>query len=234
MNILSEEEKINLRIQHKKERDKRICDRIKAVLLYDKGWSVQAIAEALLLSDDAICSHISEYTTLKKLKPENGGSTEKLFENQSKELEKHLQNHTYLYVKDIILWIKLKWGISYTVPGMTNWLKRHGFSYKKPALIPGKANEKQQKKWLEEYQNLKQNLSQAETICFIDGIHPTHNVQKAYGWIKKGERKEIPANTGRARINLSGSVDIISHKLIVQEDKNLNSKSTICFFRKIT
>ncbi len=29
----------------------------------------------------------------------------------------------------------------------------------------------------------------------MDGVHPTHNVQPAYGWIKKGERKEIPANS---------------------------------------
>lgn len=27
----------------------------------------------------------------------------------------------------------------------------------------------------------------------MDGVHPTHNVQPAYGWIKKGIRKEIAA-----------------------------------------
>lgn len=46
MNFLIDEERYLLRIQHKKERDKRICDRIKAVLLHDKGWSFQQIAEA--------------------------------------------------------------------------------------------------------------------------------------------------------------------------------------------
>jgi len=54
MIFLSDEERTQLRAQHKRERDRRICDRIKAVLLYDKGWSIPAIAEALLLSDDAI------------------------------------------------------------------------------------------------------------------------------------------------------------------------------------
>ena len=58
------------------------------------------------------------------------------------------------------------------------------------------------------------------------------NVQAAYGWIKKGLRKEIPANTGRSRINLSGSVDVISHKVIVQEDETLNAESTLGFFSK--
>jgi DNA-binding NarL/FixJ family response regulator len=60
MIFLSDSELNQLRIQHKKERDGRICDRIKAVLLYDKGWSIAAIAEAFLLSEDAIQEHITE------------------------------------------------------------------------------------------------------------------------------------------------------------------------------
>jgi len=36
-NFLTDAERDRLRAEHKKERDKRICDRIKAILLYDKG-----------------------------------------------------------------------------------------------------------------------------------------------------------------------------------------------------
>jgi hypothetical protein len=42
-NLLSDEQRSQLRLQHKKERDKRVCDRIKAVLLSDEGWSTQQI-----------------------------------------------------------------------------------------------------------------------------------------------------------------------------------------------
>ena len=73
MNFLSNEEKSNLKRLHKKERDKKVCDRIKAVLLHDKGWSPKQIAEALLISDEAICHHISEYKAKNKLKLESGG-----------------------------------------------------------------------------------------------------------------------------------------------------------------
>jgi transposase len=233
MIFLNDAERVQLRMQHKRERDGRIRDRIKAVLLCDKGWSIASIAEALLLSEDAIREHITEYRDSKKLKPENGGSTEKLSLEQSEQLAKHLQGHIYLYVKDIIAYVHSSWAIVYTVPGMRNWLQRHGFSYKKPALVPGKANEQQQRDWLSEYEQLKHDLPADETICFMDGVHPTHNVQPAYGWIKKGERKEIPANTGRARINLSGVIDVIDHKLIVQEDEMLNAEATISFLSKI-
>ena len=83
MFFLDEKERDQLKAQHKRERDGRIRDRIKAVLLYDKGWSVPAIADALLLSDDAIQNHIIEYRESKKLKPQSGGSIEKLSFEQS-------------------------------------------------------------------------------------------------------------------------------------------------------
>ena len=51
-NFLSQTERESLRAQHKKESDKRICYRINAVLLHDQGWTYEAIAEALLLSDE--------------------------------------------------------------------------------------------------------------------------------------------------------------------------------------
>lgn len=73
MIFLTDAKRAQLRTHHKKERDGRVRDRIKAVLLYDKGWSVAAIAEALLLSEDAIRDHITECKDSKKLKPESGG-----------------------------------------------------------------------------------------------------------------------------------------------------------------
>jgi transposase len=179
MIFLSDDERAILRAQHKRERDKRICDRVKAVLLFDKKWSIASIAEVLLLSEDAIREHISEYRESKKLKPESGGSVEKLSAEQSKELEEHLQCHIYLYVKDIIAYVKSTWNITYSVPGMRNWLQRREFSYKKPAIVPGKANEEQQKKWLVEYGKLKQGLPKDETIGFMDGVHPINSPIKA-------------------------------------------------------
>ena len=59
--FLTSPERDNLKIQHRRERDKRICDRIKAVLLLDDGWDYKQIAHVLLLSDDAIKQHIQEF-----------------------------------------------------------------------------------------------------------------------------------------------------------------------------
>jgi hypothetical protein len=38
-------------------------------------------------------------------------------------------------------------------------------------------------------------------------VHPQHNTQADWGWIKKGETFPIPSNTGRERINLKGVIE---------------------------
>lgn len=233
MVFLTEQQRAQLKDQHKRERDGRVRDRIKAILLSDEGWTPQQIAKVLLISDQAVREHVQEYKASEKLKPESGGSLEKLSEKQAKRLVVHLEAHTYLYVKDIVAYVEIAFKVTYTVAGMRHWLKRHNFSYKKPSLVPGKADKERQQQWLAEYEKLRQGLAIDETIGFIDGVHPTHNVQPAFGWIKTGIRKEIPTNTGRGRINLTGMIDMIQHNVIVQEDKTLNAEDTIQFFRKI-
>ncbi len=60
-NFLADEERASLQKPHKKERDKRICDRIKAVLLRDEGWTWVQIAHVLLLSEEVLKKQIKDY-----------------------------------------------------------------------------------------------------------------------------------------------------------------------------
>jgi len=61
----------------------------------------------------------------------------------------------------------------------------------------------------------------------MDGVHPTHNVMPSYGWIKKGEDKEVKSNTGRQRINLNGLYCPLDNEIIIRDDNTINSQSTI-------
>ncbi len=96
--FLTDEERDSLKKLHKKERDGRVRDRIKAVLLRDEGWTWMQISHALLLSEEMLRKHLQEYQTSKKLKPENGGSKEKLsFEQSQKLIETLTSPHLSLY-----------------------------------------------------------------------------------------------------------------------------------------
>jgi len=82
--------------------------------------------------------HIEDYKISSKLRPKSGGSVEKLSKQQSEELECHLEKHTYLYIKDMMAYVQIEFGVTYTIPGLRNWLQRHGFSYKNQPLYLGR------------------------------------------------------------------------------------------------
>ena len=52
--LILTEERLALKTQHKRECDGRVRDRIKAVLLHDKGWTAPKIAEVLLIDEKTI------------------------------------------------------------------------------------------------------------------------------------------------------------------------------------
>ena len=94
--ILSSNEKVELESQHKQERDGRVRDRIKAVLLCAEGWTQKQIAQALRVRYETVQDHLNDFKNSKKLKPENGGSESHLNAAQTSQLVSHLEANTYL------------------------------------------------------------------------------------------------------------------------------------------
>ena len=110
--------------RHKTERSGDVRDRIKAVILSDKGWSEKRIAEALLIDLDTVKRHLKDYhDSQQKLKGESGGSESKLNETQTSELLAYLDEHTYTKAQDICEYIKVQYQMTYTVSGITSCLK---------------------------------------------------------------------------------------------------------------
>ena len=148
MNIkLSPEQKSALEKQHKTERDGRVRDRIKAVLLHVEGWTQNQIAQALRIRLETVHDHLKDYQRDEKLKPTNGGSKTKLSDDQTSAFIQHLDTHTYLKVSEICAYVLRTYQIIYSVSGMTEWLHSHGFSYKKPKGTPLKADPQKQKEF---------------------------------------------------------------------------------------
>lgn len=81
--FITDTQKAELEHLHDTSRDKRVCDRIKAILLASEGWSSAMIARALHLHQTTVDLHIREYLNNGKVKPENGGSDSKLTPEQT-------------------------------------------------------------------------------------------------------------------------------------------------------
>jgi transposase len=231
--ILTAVERDKLIIIHRRERDKKICDRIKAVLAYDDGYNYSEIAKILLLDDKTIGRHIDDYLRDKKLTIASGGSDSKLSMQESSELCAHLREVTYLYVKDICLYVKNLYGKKYSISGMTKWLHCQGFRYKKPHAVPAKANKEQQLAFISFYQQLKVKAGTKEPIYFSDSVHPQHQTQLTYGWIFKGERKEMPTTGRQYRLNIIGGICLNGHRFIYQPADKVNADSIAAFLVKL-
>jgi transposase len=227
----------SLRVLHRGCRDRRLADRVKAVVLLGTGWTVTDTAEALLLDEDTVRSYRQAYQqggTDLLLTVRYQGSEPKLNPDQMRELDQHLSTTTYLRVQDIVAYVKKTFGVVYTVAGMTDLLKRLGYVYKKPTLTPGQHPDVEvQQAFLENYEKLKESKRPEDPIYFMDGVHPRHNPVPAYGWIKRGTEKAIESNTGRSRVNINGAVDITRLKVVVEFSDAVNAQSTIALLRKL-
>lgn len=225
MRFLSATEHALLKVQHRLERDGRVRDRIKAILLYDKGWTQARIGEALMIDESTVQRHISEYEESKKLKPENGGSTSKLDEEQTEKVIAHLEEKTYPYTKDICAYVAETYDVFYTVPGMRAWLRAHAFSYKHPKAVPRKADPVKQAAFIKAYEDLLKSTGEDEPVEFGDGVHPTMATKVTQGWIRKGKDKPIATTASRTRMNLFGSINLETMEISIKEYETIDSKA---------
>ncbi len=232
-NFLNEKEIRSLKTQHRKERDRKIADRIKVVLAMNEGCDLKEIEKILLLDDETIKRHLKDYLNFNKLQNESGGSESKLTKEQSEELKLYLEETTYTKAKSICCYVKEKYGVEYTVSGMTMWLKNNGFSYKKPKETPAKADPAKQEEFKKFYKDLKESTPDNEPILFADAAHPTMATKISYGWIKKGFDKTISTTASRTRVNLMGSINLKTMDISVESYQTINSDSIIEHFKEL-
>ena len=232
---LSPEEKQELEVRHNQEKNHRKADRIKSVLLRDEGWSLNKIAQALRLHNDTVSRYIVDYLESENFDFNYKGSSEQLSKEQSEQLIKHLEKNLYTKVIEIVAYVASKFNLKYTVSGMTDWLKRNNFSYKSPKGTPSKADVAKQKEFIEIYGQLKESsVANDEPILFFDGVHPSMQTKVSYGWIKKGQDKEIPTTASRTRMNILGAINLGAMSVIAKEyESNINGGSVVDFCNEI-
>ncbi len=98
---LSREQLDELRAAHRRTRDQREADRIKAVVALATGWTAEEVAELLQIDPNTVRNHFKRYRTeglagLNRVGEGVGGSPSLLTEEQLIELDVHLQTNLYL------------------------------------------------------------------------------------------------------------------------------------------
>ncbi len=236
--FLTEEQYQRLRLAHKAQKEKRLADRIKAILMLHSGFTRSQITQALLIDETTIRRYLNQYRHKDidgLLEMHYCGGATRLTLIQEQELKLFLTVNTQRTAKEIVNYVGKTYSVKYSVIGITKLLHRLGFAYKKPKIVPGKADPIKQQQFLSVYRDIKDNLAPKDQIYFVDSTHPEHNTKPAYGWILKGKinDKYIKTNTGRERLNLTGAIRLTDKQTTVFEGQTVNSNSTIRLIKKL-
>lgn len=232
MPTLTEEQVIQLKLAHKRTREKRSADRIKAVLMVHFGFTYNQITKALLLDEVTIRRYYRQFQEKGiegLLEYRYSGGQGRLTTIQEQSIKDYFMQYTPRTAKEAVDRIQKMYGVVYSMIGVTKLLHRLGFTYKKPKLIPGKVDRFKQEAFLQTYQETKANLGLNDSMYFLDSTHPQHNTKPSYGWILKGKAndKYIKTNSGRDRLNLNGALNFNDKTAIVLEEKTINAQATI-------
>jgi transposase len=232
--ILTTLQRSSLLALHRKERDGRVRDRIKAVLLYDDGWTPPKIAEALLIEESAVRDHIKAYQKEERLTPGYKGSQPILTAEDSKVLSDHLESKIYVKIKDIQAHVKESFGKEMGISTLYTWLTSNSFSYKKPKLVPKNADPAKQQSFKELYHKVMNEAAiEGDPVLFGDSVHPSQQTRPAYGWIKRGKDKPIETTGARKRVNIMGVLNLETMRFGYQEFDTINGEAAIHFLKKI-
>jgi transposase len=199
--------------------------RMNALLLVDDGWTAERVAAALFIDADTVREHRRLYQTagvsgVERLKYEGGEPA--LTAEQLTALGAELDARLYITAKAVCAFVQRSFEVTYTAHAMAKLLKRLSFVYKKPKRVPAKADEEIQRRFFAAtlgplilaFGNAcvpQPNAGMAaanddQRLYFVDATHPSYTAHAAYGWIRKGQTRELKSHHGRTNININGAL----------------------------
>jgi len=140
---LTAEEVETLRQEHRQKAYRTDAYRINAIILLGTGWIQVQVSETLLLDERTLRRYVKAYRQggiEGLLEVRFQGSPCRLKPAHLRQLDEQLQDNLYTHVREICQSVESTFGVTYSLSGATQLLKRMGFAYKKPKHVPGKAD----------------------------------------------------------------------------------------------
>ena len=112
---LSPREVRELQAVHRCTREKRYAYRLNALILLGSRWSMEEVAEALLLDEGTLRHYVKRYRQggiAALVRDDYTGGSSPLTEEQLRLLDEEVTAYTYLRVQDIQVWVEQQFGVS--------------------------------------------------------------------------------------------------------------------------
>ena len=125
---LSNNEVLELKTQHRAERDRKACDRIKAILMFNKGYTAVEIGEVLLIDENTVSGWKYRYLNRKNTKEwlltQCIGYQGKLSKDQAMQVDDYVQKNLVSDSRQVQSFIKKEFQKTYTISGVIELLHR--------------------------------------------------------------------------------------------------------------
>jgi transposase len=211
--------------------EQRLARRANAMLLLDRGWNCERVAEALYLDDDTVRGWHKTYddSGLEGLRRfEAGGSASHLSQAQEEELSAYVREGLPRSTRDVAVFLYQRFGVVYeSRSGLVALLHRLGFEYKKPQTFGRDMDVDRQRAFIEFYEKLLNSLGLDETVLFSDAVHPLYAARAVGCWAPTGETPAVAQTSARERLNIQGALELETGKTTIIEVEEVDTNSTI-------
>lgn len=193
--------------------DKRIYERLSAVLWIDAGKSRAEVAQLLGRSVRQLSDwlRLFRHRGLEALCTlHHHGDPGNLSAAQIERLKQEISLGRFRNTDQIRLWIQETLGVSYQPSGVKDLLKRIGASYHKVTGFLWKADPKKQKEFVKKYHRQRGAAQRPDArrtrFYFVDACHPIWGLDLVFScWLLVGQRFLVGMGSGRKRLNILGA-----------------------------
>ena len=183
INLTKREKKELEEIYKRKGTKDKVRKRAHCILLYKAGHSLEALRDDLYISMQSVINIIKMFLAsglkgIKKLKYK--GDPGNLTTKEKEELKTYLNEKHPSTAKQIVEWVQHEFSKVFTPTGITKLLKRLGYNWKKPKLIPGNAERIRVKLQKKSLASLKPEIP-LEVFVFLQSLAGVQfNSKKAF------------------------------------------------------
>ncbi|MCW5923402.1 MAG: IS630 family transposase [Saprospiraceae bacterium] len=215
-------------------RDKFSYMKLSVLILLDMGKDYDEVVAILGIGRGTISNCLQKYRADKYLDKHYVPYSGKMSDEQLGRVDSEVSAGFFTSSQQVRDFIEKEFGILYSLSAARGILEKLGFVYRKTSEVPCRFSEAEQEAFLEQFVPFLEETPEDEAVFSLDGVHPTHNTRSSYAWVKKGQEKVIPTNTGRERLNLSDAMN--AHRpeeVIVHHSEWVNAQATVALLEKI-
>lgn len=198
--------------------DRRVYQRLSAVLWSDDGRTREEIAELVGVSTRQVGQWLRIFRNkgldhLCTLHYQ--GDPGCLRPAQVERLRQEIATGAFHNAEQVRTWVLDTLGVAYSISGIKDLLRRIGASYHKVSGFFWKADVEEQKKFVRKHRRHKREAGPTTRRYFVDACHPVWGVDLLYScWLLVGQRFYVGVGNGRKRLNILGAYSPDDHDYV--------------------